>query len=147
MEPVLERTTNVRGELRALVRLALPLIVARAGHNLMSVVDTIVAGKISADAIAAVGLAGASFFMVFVFPFGVMLGLDPLVSQAVGAGRGDRWRGGLVAARWLALVMVVPTVLLMLALPEFLACRRRGLCQRARQWRLGRNGTLPLDHC
>lgn len=107
-------------ELTALIRLAIPLVVARAGHNLMAVVDTMVAGRISPESVAAVGLGGAAWFMVYVVPMGVLLGLDPLVSQAVGAGRRERWMTGLAAARWVALVMAVPTIAATLLLPDLM---------------------------
>ncbi len=104
-------------EVVALFRLAFPLVVARAGHNLMGVVDTMVAGRIGADAVGAVGLGFASAFFVFVLPFGILLGLDPLVSQAVGAKLEERWRGGLVATRWICLVLSVPTAVGVLLVP------------------------------
>lgn len=104
----------------ALVRLAIPLIALRVGNNLMQVVDTIVAGRISPEAVAAVGLGGAAWFMIFIIPFGTLLGLDPLVSQAAGAG--DRRTGvrGLSTARWLALALSVPTIGLVVAAPDIL---------------------------
>ena len=107
-------------EVVALARLALPLIVARAGHNLMGVVDTMVAGRIGPSAVGAVGLGFGAFFLVFIFPFGIVLGLDPLVSHAVGAKREDRWRAGLNAARWIALAATVPTAVAVLLLPDAL---------------------------
>ena len=108
------------GEVCALARLALPLIVARAGHNLMGVVDTMVAGRISPSAVGAVGLGFGAFFVVFVLPFGFVLGLDPLVSHAVGSKNRERWRAGLVAARWIAVVVSVPATIAVFAIPEVL---------------------------
>ena len=115
-----EPPVNGFAEVRALARLALPLIVARAGHNLMGVVDTMVAGRIGPSAVGAVGLGFGAFFVVFVLPFGVVLGLDPLVSHAVGSKNRERWRGGLVAARWIAVIVSVPAAIAVLGLPEVL---------------------------
>ncbi|MCB9520121.1 MAG: MATE family efflux transporter [Myxococcales bacterium] len=96
-------------ELRALALAAAPLVVARAGHNILYVVDTIVAGRVSSTAVAAIGLAGAAHIFVFIAAYGLMLGLDPLVSNAVGAGDERRWRAGLVAARRLGVQVAIPT--------------------------------------
>ena len=52
---------------------------------LMGVVDTIMVGHISANALAAVALGNLFFFAVAVFGMGVLFALDPVISQAVGA--------------------------------------------------------------
>ena len=53
----------------------------------MVVVDTMMVGRISAEAIGAVSLGAAAVHAVSVFGVGLLLGLDPLVSQAWGARR------------------------------------------------------------
>lgn len=91
-----------------MVSLALPIVVVQVGMMAMGVVDTIMVGRFAARDLAAVALGNLYFFTAVVFPMGVLLALDPLVSQAVGAGdtRGvgrALQRGGL-----LALVLTVP---------------------------------------
>jgi MATE family multidrug resistance protein len=51
----------------------------------MGVVDNVVVGHVSGDAMAAVALGHLYSFSLIVFGFGVLLALDPLISQAVGA--------------------------------------------------------------
>ncbi len=112
---------SARGvEFSKLVQLAVPLVLARVGASAMGMVDTMVAGRISPEAVAAVGLGSASWFMVFIIPFGISLGLDPLVSQAVGAGRPSVWKSGLVATRWLSLILALPAAILVFLLPDFM---------------------------
>lgn len=88
---------------------------------MMGVVDTMVAGRIGPDAVGAVGLGFAAAFFVYVIPFGILLGLDPVVSHAVGAKLPRRWRSGLVAARWIWLILSVPTFFGVLAVPMALS--------------------------
>ncbi len=76
----------------------------------MGVVDTMVAGRIGPEAIAAVGLAATAYFMLFIGAYGTMLGLDPLVSRAVGASDMTASRGTLVSARWLAVLFCLPII-------------------------------------
>jgi multidrug resistance protein, MATE family len=52
---------------------------------LMGVVDTIMVGRVSPQALGAVALGNLYFFAAAVFGMGVLLALDPVVSQAVGA--------------------------------------------------------------
>ena len=66
--------------------MALPVVVVQVGMMAMGVVDTIMVGHYSARDLAAVALGNLYFFTAVVFPMGVLMALDPLVSQAVGAG-------------------------------------------------------------
>ena len=52
----------------------------------MGVVDSIMVGRLSAEGLGAVALGNVYFFAVAVFGMGVLMALDPLVAQAVGAG-------------------------------------------------------------
>lgn len=72
-------------ELRALGRLALPIVVIQVGLMLMGVVDSMMVGRVSAAALAAVALGNFYFFAAAIFGMGVLLALDPVISQAVGA--------------------------------------------------------------
>ena len=77
---------GLAGELPRLLRLALPIVLVQIGTVAMGVVDTIMVGRVSATALAAVALGNIFFFAITVFGTGCLLGLDPLVAQAVGAG-------------------------------------------------------------
>jgi MATE family multidrug resistance protein len=90
-----------RAELSALVRLSLPLALANLGHSLMSWVDTAIVGRVSATALAGISLANSLFFFVTLFGMGLMMGLDPMISQAVGASRGGHARSLLWQGQWL----------------------------------------------
>lgn len=74
-----------RRELRSLIRLALPIVAVQVGLMFMGVVDTLMVGRVSAAALAAVALGNLYFFFIAIFGMGVLFGLDPVVSQAVGA--------------------------------------------------------------
>ncbi|HEX8441259.1 MATE family efflux transporter [Archangium sp.] len=112
-----------RQELRALWKLALPIAIAQAGQSLMSFVDTAVVGRAGTQALAAVGLSTAVFFAVSSFAVGLMMGVDPLVSQAFGAGHARRARALLWQGSYLAViagtVLAVPLVVVPRLLPSF----------------------------
>src|SRR5579863_2209377 len=72
-------------ELKALTALALPIAAGQAGFALMGLVDTAVVGRLGAGPLGAVGLANGLFFAVSVIGLGTMMGLDPLIAQALGA--------------------------------------------------------------
>ena len=75
-------------EVRPMLGLAMPLVMAELGWMTMGVVDTMMVGRLpdSARAIGAVSLAGILYIAVAIFGAGLMLGLDTLVSHSYGAG-------------------------------------------------------------
>src|ERR1041384_770474 len=123
MPPATEQPAAVnapREELRALAKLAIPIAIAQAGQSLMGLVDTLVVGRAGTSALAAVGLANSLFFAVSGLGMGLMMGFDPLLSQAFGARNASRARALLWQGGWMALfagavlggvVLVVPDVL------------------------------------
>ncbi len=79
-------------ELRGLFRLALPLIAGHSGQQLMSFVDTAMVGRLHPAAIGGVGIGSGIYFAMTVIGMGTVLGMDPLVAQAIGAGEHERAR-------------------------------------------------------
>lgn len=114
----------LRRELRGVVALATPVVVVQLGMMLMSTVDTMMLGRVSAGALAAGALGASVTFGIGMLPMGMLMALDPLVAQAVGAGddRGvaTHLKRGLVSACALS----VPVILIMLDMAPLL--RRLG---------------------
>jgi MATE family multidrug resistance protein len=81
---------------------------------LMGVVDSIMVGHLSATALASVALGNMYFMGLAIFGMGVLLALDPLVAQAVGAGDHPAIARALQRGLVLALVLTVPCGALLL---------------------------------
>ena len=111
---------TLRREISALLGVGLPLAVAQGGHALMGVVDSAVVGRAGAVTLAGTGLGLALFMALSVFGMGVMMGLDPLVAQAFGAGDGSRARRLLWQGAWLSLGVSAAVALPALAVPPLL---------------------------
>ncbi|HEY4304778.1 MAG TPA: MATE family efflux transporter [Gemmatimonadaceae bacterium] len=75
-----------RSELAATIRLAIPVVFVQLGFMLMGVVDTLMVGRLSAQALAAVAIGNLYFFNVTIFGTGTLMALDPIIAQAIGAG-------------------------------------------------------------
>jgi MATE family multidrug resistance protein len=75
-----------RHELRDVIRLAVPIVLGQLGVMFMGTVDVLLVGRVSPAAIAAVALGKFYWVTVVFFAQGVVMVLDPLVAQAVGAG-------------------------------------------------------------
>ena len=112
-------------ELLSLTRLALPIVAVQVGLMLMGVVDTLMVGRVSAAALAAVALGNLYFFAIAVFGMGVLFSLDPLISQAVGAKDDPAIARGLQRGLVMALVLFVLTLVpVVVAEPVFTLLRQ-----------------------
>jgi MATE family multidrug resistance protein len=103
-------------ELRPLLVLAGPLALTNMGQHFMAVVDTAMLGRYGEEAMAGAGIAGGAYFAITVIGLGVMLGLDALVPQALGAGDPRRAHTYYRAGLRLALRLSVPLAVLILAI-------------------------------
>ena len=72
-------------DLRAMLRLAVPVAAVQLGIMAMGVVDTIMVGHLSPAALAAVALGNLYFFIAGIFGQGTLMALDPVIAQGVGA--------------------------------------------------------------
>lgn len=104
------RIETFRNELRPMLRLALPLVLAEIGWMTMGIVDTIMVGHLpnSASAIGAVSISTGIFNVVGFFGGGLLIGLDTLVAQAFGAGQREDCHRSLVNGTYLAIIMTLP---------------------------------------
>ena len=96
--------SRFRTELAALLRLAIPVVLSELGWMAMSIVDTIMVGRLSPAAIGAVGISSAIFYVPALFGIGLLLGLDTLVAQAFGRGDFDDCHRALAQGVYLAIV-------------------------------------------
>ncbi len=131
-------TTSVREapsalrEFDQLTRLAVPLAVANLGQVLLGAVDTAVVGRLGSVELGAGGLGSSLFFTVAVLGTGVLLGFEPLVAQALGAGERSRARAMLGWSMWWAALLTAPLFALGLGVglllePAGIAARTAGL--------------------
>jgi MATE family multidrug resistance protein len=104
---------SIRQQIRPVLTLAIPLILAEVGWMSMGIVDTIMVGHMANPALAISAAAlGQVLYNTIAFGIaGVLLGLDTFLSQSHGAGRFDeanRWLlHGLILAAGLALVLIL----------------------------------------
>jgi len=103
-----------RTDLTSMLRLALPVVAAELGWVSMSIVDTMMVGRLGAEAIGAVSVGSSLFLAVAIFGVGMLLGLDTLVSQAFGAKQLSECASWLVHGVYLSLFLTPPLSLIML---------------------------------
>jgi len=83
---VVRQMVPSKDDIASLLRLALPVATVQVGFIFMGAVDTVMVGHVSPTDLASVALGNLYFFMTTSFGLGTLFALDPLVSQAFGAG-------------------------------------------------------------
>ena len=98
-------------EFRQTAALALPVMLARSGHIVLTTVDTMMTGLASAEDLAAYAIGTVPFMLVMLLGLGMLTGTIVLVAQAVGAGRpqdaGAVWQLSMLNAVALGLLGLV----------------------------------------
>lgn len=70
-----------------LIKLALPILIAQLAQNSMGLVDTIMAGRVSADDMAAISVSASIWLPLILFGQGLLLSLPPTISYLNGSGK------------------------------------------------------------
>lgn len=87
---------RIRRHVSELFRLAIPVIIARAGIMVMALTDTLMVGRFGAQELAYYGLGNMPVGVMMGVMVGLLLGVVVMVSQAVGRGEdastGTIWR-------------------------------------------------------
>jgi len=114
----LNRPARVRLELKNLLGLALPIMIAQLATTAMGFVDAVMAGRVGPKDLAAVALGNSIWVPVFLLMTGTLLATTPKVAQRFGAGTHSEIGPIVRQALWLALVVgLMATTLLFCAEP------------------------------
>ncbi len=101
-------------EARRLIAIATPVIATQVGTMMLGVIDALMVGRVNRESLAAAALGNVWVIGVLIVSMGIVFGIDPLVSQAHGAGDGGRV--GLAAQQGIAVALLIsiPTALALL---------------------------------
>ena len=99
-------------ELKHLLVVAAPLVLAQLAQNGMSFVDTLMVGRLGTTALAGIALGSTVLSTVYIMSAAVLLSVGPQVAQAVGAQRYDDAGRAARQGLWLALLISLPGILI-----------------------------------
>lgn len=100
----------VRAEIRAFLKLAIPLVSAQVAQSATGFVDTVMMGHLGWKALAAGGLASFTFQVFLNVLGGVVMGVSPLIAEAYGAGHKSRIEQVTQQGLWLTVGLSISTM-------------------------------------
>lgn len=74
-----------KSELTEMARLAFPIVMVNVGMQGMGLLDAVMLGRVSSTALAAGALGNFYFFGISIIGIGILMALDPVIAQGVGA--------------------------------------------------------------
>ncbi|MDH4559889.1 MATE family efflux transporter [Pseudomonas sp. BN411] len=108
------RFSRASAELRALLKLAMPIMVAQLSNTAMGFVDAVMAGRVSPRDLAAVALGNSIWIPVFLLMTGTLLATTAKVAERFGGNRQEEIGPLVRQALWLALVVGLAGALVLL---------------------------------
>ncbi|HUW00688.1 MAG TPA: MATE family efflux transporter [Gallionella sp.] len=106
----MDRSTSSTSQL---IHLAWPVLVAQLALMANAVIDTAMAGRLSAIDLASVGIAASIMATVLMSLISVLLALPPIIAQLYGAGRGAEVGREIHQSVWVSLVLALAAILLL----------------------------------
>lgn len=104
--------SQIKQESRTTLRLAIPAIISQLAQMSMGTIDTIMSGRLSTQALAAISVANNLIMPIIILVMGILMALNPMVAHAIGANQTGRvaqfCRQGVV----IALVLTIPCFLI-----------------------------------
>ncbi|MEM0961472.1 MAG: MATE family efflux transporter [Bacteroidota bacterium] len=97
-------------EVRETLALAVPLVLVQLSQMSMSFVDVAMVGRLGTEAMAAIVLGSTTYFTTTLIGVGVLVAVQPMVSQAVGGGDEAQAARAARQGLWLAVILGAPAV-------------------------------------
>lgn len=97
-----------RSEMHKLVTIAFPILLAQFAQNSMGIVDTIMAGRVSAADMAAISVGASIWLPLILLGHGILLALPPIISYLNGSGQRYRIAHYIHQALWIVLLTSLP---------------------------------------
>lgn len=110
---------SLQGDVRRVISLAVPVALGELGWVAMGSVDTVMIGGLGPAAIGAIGIGSAAFYTLAIFGFGLLFGLDTLVSHSFGAGDREDCHHSLAQGIYIALGLTPLLMLTYAFMPAF----------------------------
>ena len=101
-----------RVEMRQLIKIAAPILVAQIAQSSMGMIDTIMAGQVSAADMAAISIGASIWFPLVLFGHGLLLALPPTIAYLNGSGQRKRIAHQVRQGLWIVLLITIPLFVL-----------------------------------
>jgi len=104
--------SEYHADIKKLMKISLPILLAQIAQNSMGLADTIMAGRVSSTDMAAISVGASIWMPLVLFGHGLLLALPPTISYLNGSGQRHRIAHQVRQGIWLVLGVSIPLGLL-----------------------------------
>ena len=104
--------SQYHADIKKLIKISLPILLAQIAQNSMGLADTIMAGRVSSTDMAAISVGASIWMPLVLFGHGLLLALPPTISYLNGSGQRHRIAHQVRQGIWLVLGVSIPLGLL-----------------------------------
>ena len=104
--------SQYHADIKKLIKISLPILLAQIAQNSMGLADTIMAGRVSSTDMAAISVGASIWMPLVLFGQGLLLALPPTISYLNGSGQRHRIAHQVRQGIWLVLGVSLPLGLL-----------------------------------
>ena len=104
--------SQYHADIKKLIKISLPILLAQIAQNSMGLADTIMAGRVSSTDMAAISVGASIWMPLVLFGQGLLLALPPTISYLNGSGQRHRIAHQVRQGIWLVLGVSIPLGLL-----------------------------------
>lgn len=79
--------SQYHADIKKLIKISLPILLAQIAQNSMGLADTIMAGRVSSTDMAAISIGASIWMPLMFFGQGLLLALPPTISYLNGSGQ------------------------------------------------------------
>lgn len=83
---MMRETNNIRAKVTLFLTMLIPILITQAGLSLITFLDTVMSGKVSAEDLAGVAIGSSIWTPVYTGLAGILMAVTPIVAQLMGAG-------------------------------------------------------------
>ncbi len=105
--------TDIFKEVSTLLKVGIPVIIAQLLQMSMSFVDTVMAGRLSPEDLAAIAVGSSILLPFIVFCLGCMMAVTPIVAQNVGSRKFKQIGKNARQVLWLSQILAIPSFFLL----------------------------------
>ena len=116
----MSQVTSTRYELKQLFQLMIPILVTQFAQAGFGLIDTIMAGHLSANDLAAIAVGVGLWIPIMLLFSGIMIATTPLVAEAQGARTPEKIATIARQSLWVALILGIIAGLILQAMPLLL---------------------------
>ena len=116
----MSNVTTTRFELKQLFHLMIPILVTQFAQAGFGLIDTIMAGHMSSNDLAAIAVGVGLWIPIMLLFSGIMIATTPLVAEANGARQSEKIPSIVRQSLWVAVILGILAMLILQAMPLLL---------------------------